>query len=68
MRRCAKVKGVDACPFCDDYPCEMLLEFSRRYPTLIFDGQRMKQIGMQAWIAEQESRRQNGFCYGDIRC
>jgi hypothetical protein len=68
MRECAKTKEIDACPFCHDYPCEMLLGFSRRYPTLVFDGIRMREIGIDAWIAEQEARRQNGFCYSDIRC
>jgi hypothetical protein len=68
MRKCAKEKGIDACPLCDDYPCGMIQEFAKSNPTLIFDGKRMKEIGMQAWIAEQDARRQNGFCYGDIRC
>jgi len=68
MRKCAKRKGVDVCPLCDDYPCEMIQEFSKSNPTLIFDGKRMKEIGMQAWIVEQEARRQKGFCYGDICC
>lgn len=68
MRDCAKAKGVAACPLCDEYPCEMVQEFAKGSPTFIFDGQRMKEIGMEAWVAEQEARRQNGFCYGDIRC
>jgi hypothetical protein len=67
MRDCAQQKGIEACPLCDDYPCEMITQFSRHYPTLLFDGKRMKDIGMEAWIAEQEARRQRGFCYGDIR-
>jgi hypothetical protein len=68
MRNCVKIKGIEACPFCDEYPCEMFLKFAKGYPTLVFDGKRMQEIGMQAWISEQEMRRQNGFCYGDIRC
>jgi hypothetical protein len=68
MRDCAKARGVEACPLCDEYPCEVFLNFSKRYPTLLFDGRRMKEIGIRAWITEQEARRENGFCYGDIRC
>jgi hypothetical protein len=68
MRNCAKMKGIEACSFCDEYPCEMFLEFSKRYPTLVFDGKRLQEIGMQAWISEQELRRKNRFCYGDIGC
>jgi hypothetical protein len=35
---------------------------------LLFDGERMKVIGIKKWIEEQEARRQNGFCYDDLRC
>jgi len=46
----------------------MIQAFSKTEPTLIFDGERMKEIGLEKWIDEQEVRRQNGFCYGDMRC
>jgi len=68
MRKCARERGVEACPLCDDYPCEMIQEFSGSEPTLIFDGQRMAEIGLESWIDEQETRRLNGFCYDDVRC
>ena len=68
IRKCAKNKGVKVCPLCADYPCEMIQGFSRTEPTLIFDGKRMKEIGLEKWIDEQEVRRQNGFCYGDVKC
>jgi len=68
MRKCAKDKGIEACPLCADYPCEMIQTFSRSEPTLIFDGQRMGEIGLEQWIDEQEARKLNGFCYDDMRC
>ncbi len=68
MRKCAQNKGVEVCPLCADYPCEMIQVFARNSPTLLFDGKRMTEIGLEKWIDEQEIRRQNGFCYGDIRC
>jgi hypothetical protein len=68
LRQCAMRKGVEACPFCEEYPCEILAAFAQHNPTLIFDGRRMQTIGMAAWITEQALRRENGFCYGDIRC
>lgn len=68
MRKCAKNKGVKVCPLCADYPCEMIQVLARSNPTFIFDGNRMKEIGLEKWIDEQEVRRQNGFCYGDMRC
>jgi len=38
------------------------------YPTLIADGKRIKKIGIDAWIEEQEERVKTGFAYADIRC
>ena len=68
IKKCAKNKGVKVCPLCADYPCEMMQGFFETEPAFMFDGKRMKEIGLEQWIDEQEVRRQNGFCYGDIRC
>lgn len=68
IRKCAKSKGVKVCPYCEDYPCEMIRQFSGSEPTVIFDGKRMKEIGLEKWIGEQEERRRRGFSYSDIRC
>ncbi len=68
IRKCAKNKGVEACPMCGDYPCEKIAKFAKSEPTLIFDGKRMREIGMEKWISEQEARRRTGFSYDDIRC
>ncbi len=68
IRNCAKDRGVTACGFCSEYPCAKLKTLFKSGPTLLFDGYRIKEIGMDAWIEEQEARRKNGFCYGDIRC
>jgi hypothetical protein len=35
---------------------------------LLHDGARMKGIGVEAWVLEQEERKRNGFDYGLIRC
>ena len=68
IRICAREKGVEACPMCVDFPCEMIVNFAQSEPTLLFDGLRMKEIGIEKWIDEQEARRQNDFCYDDLRC
>lgn len=68
IRKCAPQKGVDVCPFCDDYPCERILGLAKGYVTMLADGKRMKEIGLEAWIQEQEERRKTGFSYVDIRC
>ena len=35
---------------------------------MLADANRMKEIGIDAWIQEQEERRETGFAYVDIRC
>lgn len=68
IRKCARARGVEVCVFCREYPCNRLEALAARYPTLLADGLRMKTLGMEAWIAEQEERRRSGFAYADIRC
>jgi len=68
IRKCARERGVDVCAFCEAYPCERVEQLARGYPTLIADGRRMREIGIAAWIQEQEKRAETGFAYVDIRC
>ena len=68
IRKCAPAKGVEVCPFCAEYPCDRILGLAKGYVSLLADGQRMREIGIEAWIAEQEERRKTGFAYVDIRC
>ncbi|MBN2210736.1 MAG: DUF3795 domain-containing protein [Sedimentisphaerales bacterium] len=68
IRKCAREKGVDVCVFCAEYPCRRIKSIAKGYPTLLADGQRIKAIGMDAWIAEQQERAKTGFAYADIRC
>lgn len=68
IRKCAPEKGLDVCVYCEDYPCDRILGIAKGYVTMLADGQRMKEIGLEAWIQEQEERRKTGFAYVDIRC
>jgi hypothetical protein len=68
IRKCARAKGVFACPDCPDFPCKRIETLGRSESTLVHDGRRMKEIGLDAWIAEQEKRKETGFCYADVRC
>ena len=68
IRKCASEKGVDACPFCTEYPCERIRGLAKGYVTMLADGQRMREIGLDRWIQEQEDRKATGFAYADIRC
>ena len=65
---CAREKGVDVCAFCGQFPCARVLGVAKGYPTLIADAERMKELGIDAWIEEQEARATTGFAYLDIRC
>ena len=67
IRTCAEERRVVACPFCADYPCERIRTLSKRYPSLLCDGERLREIGADAWVAEQEARKACGFAYVDIR-
>ena len=67
IRKCAVKRKVDVCAFCEEFPCEKVLMIAKGYPLLIPGGERMKEIGIEAWIAEQEERATTGFVYSDIR-
>jgi hypothetical protein len=67
IRKCAQEKGLDACPFCAEYPCNRVLGLAQGYVTLLADGKRMKEKGLDTWIEDQEERRKTGFAYSDIR-
>jgi len=68
IRICARERNIDICISCEEYPCEKIEGIAKGYPTLIADGRRMKDIGIDAWIEEQEERAKTGFAYADIRC
>jgi len=66
IRLCARERGVTVCAECQDYPCQRL-DMLRHYPTLRTDNDRLRQIGLERWIEEQEERARCGFCYADVR-
>ncbi len=67
IRKCVQERKLDACPFCDEYPCQRVQGIAAGYPTMVADGRRMKAKGVKAWVQEQEERRKTGFAYVDIR-
>jgi hypothetical protein len=68
IRKCAQARGIEVCWQCDEYPCKRVLGLASGYPTLLADGERARDIGWEAWIAEQEARAATGFAYVDVRC
>jgi hypothetical protein len=67
IRKCAQERKMDVCSSCKDYPCDKVKSLAKRYPNLIADGTRQKEVGLPKWIEEQEERCKTGFCYADIR-
>ncbi len=68
VRKCAKARGLEICTDCDEYPCERMRLFGECEPLLLADGKRIRKYGLDKWVEEQEKRREDGFCYADIRC
>lgn len=67
IRGCAKRKNILVCPTCNEYPCRHIRALAAKYPTLIQDGKRLRRIGIEKWVIEQEQRVKRGFAYADIR-
>ena len=67
IRKCAQEKKVEVCSSCAEYPCSHIGNLAERYPNLVSDGARQREIGIVKWVQEQEQRRRAGFCYADIR-
>ncbi|MBD3182846.1 DUF3795 domain-containing protein [Candidatus Poribacteria bacterium] len=58
--KCAQDKGIEACPLCDEYPCEDIMKFDNdgyiHHKTVLQHGLRIKEIGIPAWLVEQKKR------------
>jgi hypothetical protein len=67
IRLCAKKKQVSTCPLCDEYPCALIENYTKIYPATIEDGKRLKEIGLEEWIKEQEERGKQGFIYAQSK-
>jgi len=67
IRKCARERKVEVCVYCEEYPCQRVLGIAKGYPTLIADGKRIQEVGLESWLQEQEERAKTGFAYADIR-
>ena len=68
IKKCAVGKGVTVCAECGEFPCRHIDTLAGSESTLVHDGMRIRKIGLDAWIDEQEQRKARGFCYADVRC
>ena len=60
LRACALGKGLACCAECPDFPCQRIMDFSRDgiHSEVLDNIQRQREIGIDAWIEEQERRQQ----------
>jgi hypothetical protein len=63
---CAKKKALQYCFQCEDFPCNILEEFGSdgisHHKRTLDNLKRMKEIGLERWIAEQQNRGTYVFC------
>jgi len=66
MMLCAREQRVQHCFQCEDFPCTKVNEFSSdgtpHHNRTVENSKRMKEIGIEAWIAEQKKKGQCVFC------
>jgi len=67
IRICAKEKGQEICVYCEEYPCDKFEFLVKQYPALLGDGKKIKEMGIEAWLHEQEERCRRGYCFSDGR-
>ncbi|MFC1925679.1 DUF3795 domain-containing protein [Chloroflexota bacterium] len=60
FRECAQEKGLASCSQCPDMPCQWLVDFNNdvmpHHGDVLISLERQKEIGIDAWLAEQEER------------
>jgi hypothetical protein len=57
IRTCALERGLGSCCECSDLPCDELSAFSAdRRDIPIANLRRVAEIGLEAWVAEQDAR------------
>jgi len=66
IRICAREKGLAGCWECDQEPCEKLEEIDQGYPGVAENRQRIREIGLDAWLAEQRAKVEAGFSYAEV--
>jgi hypothetical protein len=65
IRLCAKERGLAGCWECSEDPCEKLQEIDQGYPAARESRQKIRDMGLKAWLAEQVAQVKAGFSYLD---
>jgi hypothetical protein len=60
FKECAEKHNVMHCGLCDEFPCQRIKDFNNdgalHHAEVITNLKRLKEIGEQAWLKEQEKR------------
>jgi len=60
-RKCATTKKLDSCLLCGDYlTCKNTVNQRSRYPFVVENFERVKQVGLQKHLEEEEERSKAG--------
>ncbi|HOY85002.1 MAG: DUF3795 domain-containing protein [Candidatus Cloacimonetes bacterium] len=67
FRICARDKGLELCADCPDYPCQPLQDFyAGHYAKLAVNNERIREIGLEAWLEEQQQLVERGLSFKDL--
>ncbi len=67
FRICAREKGLQLCAECADHPCQPLREFySGHYAKLAANNERIREIGLEAWLVKQQELVERGLSFKDL--
>ena len=65
FRKCIEDKRIENCFDCEDFPCKMLVEFSKTRPHRILGLKNLTQLqnaSIEEWLKKQEKRWACSFC------
>jgi len=66
FRDCTKEKGITTCAECCDMPCQWVIDFKGdgmpHHSEVVTNLERQREIGIDAWLAEQEEKWRCGQC------
>ena len=67
IRLCAQQNGLAGCWECDRDPCDKLAMIDSSPVGPAKNRQRIREVGLAAWLAEQKSLVNGGYSYFDVR-
>ncbi len=67
IRICAKEKGFAGCWECADADCDKVQqEIGKSAPIAAENQQRIREAGLETWLAEQAAKVEDGYSYLDV--